>query len=82
MRVNSTANGAAANGNGAVPPQTGMVAAPVMPQIHREPFDKSVILRQSPIWSRMLLWSIVGVTTFSIGWACLATIDRSRSSSR
>ena len=75
MRVNSTANGAAANGNGAVPPQTGMVAAPAMPQIHREPFDKSVILRQSPIWSRMLLWSIVGVTTFSIGWACLATIE-------
>ncbi|MEO0538208.1 MAG: HlyD family efflux transporter periplasmic adaptor subunit [Cyanobacteria bacterium P01_A01_bin.123] len=75
MRVNSTSNGATANGNGAVPPQAGTAAAPAVPKLYREPFDKSVILRQSPIWSRLLLWSIVGVTTAAIAWACLAKIE-------
>jgi hemolysin D len=38
-------------------------------------FDQPVILQQSPIWSRLLLWGIVGVTSFSIGWATLAQVE-------
>jgi len=38
-------------------------------------FDNTVILRRSPIWSRAILWSLVGVTTFGVLWANLAQID-------
>jgi HlyD family secretion protein len=38
-------------------------------------FDQPVILRRSPLWSRAVVWGIVGVTSFSILWAALARID-------
>lgn len=38
-------------------------------------FDQSVILRQSRNWSRAILWTIVGVTTFGITWAYFAKIE-------
>lgn len=38
-------------------------------------FDKPVILRQSPHWSRAVVWGIVGVTVATIGWACLAKFE-------
>jgi hemolysin D len=38
-------------------------------------FDQPVVLKQSPVWSRAVIWAIVGVTSFSIGWACLAEVD-------
>ncbi|HAA26797.1 MAG TPA: hemolysin D [Cyanobacteria bacterium UBA8553] len=38
-------------------------------------FDQPVILRQSENWSRAVLWTIMGVTTFGIIWACVAKID-------
>jgi hemolysin D len=34
-----------------------------------------VILRQSPHWSRAVVWGIVGVTVATIGWACLAKFE-------
>jgi hemolysin D len=40
------------------------------------PFDQPVILRQTPIWTRAIVWSIVTVTGFSIAWACLAEMDQ------
>jgi HlyD family secretion protein len=39
-------------------------------------FDQPVILRQSKNWSRAILWTIMGVTTFGIIWACVAQIDQ------
>ncbi len=39
-------------------------------------FDQSVVLRQSPIWSRGVTWSIVGVTTAAILWAAIAKIEQ------
>lgn len=39
-------------------------------------FDQPVILRQSHHWSRLILWTIIGVTTFGIIWAWLAKIDQ------
>ena len=39
-------------------------------------FDQSVILRQSKNWSRGILWTIVGVTTFGIIWASIAKIEQ------
>lgn len=39
-------------------------------------FEQDVILRQSPIWSRAMTWTIMGVTVFAIGWAYLAKIEQ------
>lgn len=39
-------------------------------------FEKDVILKPSPIWSRTMTWSIMGVTVFAIGWASIAQIEQ------
>ncbi|HEY9631991.1 MAG TPA: HlyD family efflux transporter periplasmic adaptor subunit [Coleofasciculaceae cyanobacterium] len=39
-------------------------------------FDQPVILRQSHNWSRAILWTIVGVTTFGVIWASVAKIEQ------
>jgi HlyD family secretion protein len=57
------------NGNGA-PPNTPFVDAYVPPA-----FDQPVILKQSPRWTNMIIWAIVGVTSASVLWACLAKVD-------
>lgn len=38
-------------------------------------FDQPVILQQSPVWSRAIVWAIVGVTTSIIVWASLFKIE-------
>ncbi|OKH25173.1 hypothetical protein NIES593_05265 [Hydrococcus rivularis NIES-593] len=40
------------------------------------PFEQTVILRQSPRWSRAIIWSLIGVTTFGIIWAAFAKIEQ------
>lgn len=45
------------------------------PSRQKVQFDKPVILRQSPRWSRAVVWSLVGVTTFTLAWACLAKFE-------
>ncbi|AFZ55319.1 HlyD family efflux transporter periplasmic adaptor subunit [Cyanobacterium aponinum] len=39
-------------------------------------FEKDVILKPSPVWSRATIWSIVGVTTFAVVWASVAKIEQ------
>ncbi len=39
-------------------------------------FDQPVILRRSPFFSRAALWSILGVTVFTITWAYFSRIDQ------
>ncbi|MBF2056140.1 MAG: HlyD family efflux transporter periplasmic adaptor subunit [Cyanobacterium sp. T60_A2020_053] len=39
-------------------------------------FERDVILKPSPVWSRAMTWSIVGVTTFAVGWAYFAKIEQ------
>ncbi len=39
-------------------------------------FDQPVILRRSPLLSRAALWSILGVTVFTITWAYFSKIDQ------
>ncbi|MDY7014420.1 MAG: HlyD family efflux transporter periplasmic adaptor subunit [Cyanobacteriota bacterium] len=41
-----------------------------------ETFDQPVVLRQSPAWSRAIVWTIVGVVTFGVGWAYFARIEQ------
>ena len=38
-------------------------------------FEQPVILEQSNIWSRAILWVLMGVTTTAIVWACVARIE-------
>ncbi len=38
--------------------------------------EQAVILRQSPNWSRGVVWTIIGVTTASITWAAIAKIEQ------
>lgn len=40
-------------------------------------FDKPILLEQSPIWSRLIAWSIFGITVFSIVWASVFQIEES-----
>ncbi|MGF1675277.1 MAG: HlyD family efflux transporter periplasmic adaptor subunit [Rivularia sp. (in: cyanobacteria)] len=39
-------------------------------------FDQPVILRRSPLFSRAALWSILGVTVFTVAWAYFSRIDQ------
>lgn len=38
-------------------------------------FEQPVILKQSPVWSRAIAWTLMGVTTAAITWACLAKME-------
>ncbi|MGB3136739.1 MAG: HlyD family efflux transporter periplasmic adaptor subunit [Nodosilinea sp.] len=67
--------------NGLTPNQTptgdpdGDAVLANQPSRQQTQFDKPVILRQSPRWSRAVVWTLVGVTTFSLAWACLAKFE-------
>lgn len=39
-------------------------------------FDQSIVLRQSPKWSRAIIWSIVAFTTFGLIWSMVAKIEQ------
>ena len=85
----SNGNGNGHNGNGSSPqlvvangsPATKNVKTTTLPkqfsqsQDFEEAFESPIILRQSPRWSRAIIWGIVGVTTFTIAWAFFAKID-------
>jgi HlyD family secretion protein len=38
-------------------------------------FEQPIILKPSPFLSRLLVWSMMGVTTFGLIWACTAKIE-------
>ncbi|MBD2773153.1 HlyD family efflux transporter periplasmic adaptor subunit [Iningainema tapete] len=38
-------------------------------------FDQPVLLKQSPTWSRVIAWGIVGITAFTVIWASVFKID-------
>ena len=39
-------------------------------------FEQPVVLRQSPVWSRAIVWTIVGLATFGVTWASFARIEQ------
>ena len=39
-------------------------------------FETDVILKPSPVWSRTIIWTIIGVTVFAVGWASVAKIEQ------
>ena len=44
--------------------------------LSRRKFEQTVILRQSPKWSRAIIWAVMGVTTFAVLWAAVAKIEQ------
>lgn len=43
--------------------------------IRAEAFDQPVILQQTSLWSRSIVWAIVGVTSFALIWASVARLE-------
>lgn len=41
----------------------------------RPPRETSVTLRQSPFWSRAMLWGLLGIVSAALTWACLAQFE-------
>ncbi|BAY26804.1 HlyD family secretion protein [Calothrix sp. NIES-2100] len=39
-------------------------------------FEQAVVLRQSPVWSRTIMASLMALAVFGIAWACLAKIEQ------
>ena len=77
-RSNGNGNG---NGNGAYKDSkvlTSPKPSSQQPKIdfNFDNFEQSVVLRQSPIWSRTIMITLMGLACFGITWACLAKIEQ------
>ena len=70
-KVMSTNN----NGSSASQPILTPIDTQSSASVSNQTFDRKVILRQSPFWSRAIVVTIVGVTSAAIAWACLAKIE-------
>lgn len=75
---NGTSPTAALSSNqasGVVPQQASIAQANKSKPARVEAFDQPIVLKQTPLWSRAILWGIVGVVTFGFTWACLAKVE-------
>ena len=61
------------NGHGLVKAERGPLAA--RPASAMTTFDRPVLLQQSPIWSRVIIWALVGSTAGLIAWAAFFKFD-------
>ncbi|MBW4553705.1 MAG: HlyD family secretion protein [Aphanocapsa sp. GSE-SYN-MK-11-07L] len=52
-----------------------IAGVPPKPDPKPGPFDQPVVLQQSRFWSRGIIWSIIGVTTFGLIWAAVARLE-------
>lgn len=47
-----------------------------LPKSNQEEFDQSIVLRQSPIWSRTIMLTLMALACFGIAWAYFAKIEQ------
>ncbi|HLO87041.1 MAG TPA: HlyD family efflux transporter periplasmic adaptor subunit [Nostocaceae cyanobacterium] len=67
----------AINGNGNKPPSNGkVIKSPPPNNLPENNFDQSVVLRQSPIWSRAIMLTLIGLACFGFIWARYATLEQ------
>ena len=59
-----------------VPQKSGQLVKAEPTQLAYPPFEQPVVLRQSPLWSRFIVWTILGVVTFGVSWAYMAEIEQ------
>jgi HlyD family secretion protein len=57
------------------PAQSALAVRPKS-SITAKKFDREVVLRQSPKWSRAIIWSIIAFTTFGLIWSAVAKIEQ------
>lgn len=81
-------NGHSPNGNGNQPKESstpsGVITATAKDSQVQSPSifssftspEQGVVFRQSPVWSRGVIWTIMGVTTAAIVWAAVAPIEQ------
>ncbi|MFM7373236.1 MAG: biotin/lipoyl-binding protein, partial [Sphaerospermopsis kisseleviana] len=43
---------------------------------YQDSFDQSIVLRQSPVWSRTIMITLMVVACFGVGWAYYAKIEQ------
>ncbi|QDZ38669.1 HlyD family efflux transporter periplasmic adaptor subunit [Euhalothece natronophila Z-M001] len=73
--------GSNGNGNGKISLKSAKIAqsettTPTTYDPYEEDFDQSVILRQSPVWPRIALWTILLVITGGLAWSYFAKIEQ------
>jgi hemolysin D len=51
------------------------VEQPQIETYQAEEFEQTVVFQQSRTWSRAIVWTILGITTGLIAWACLAPLE-------
>ncbi len=68
-------NNISQNGNG-TNGKSQLITPKSQPKAKENNFEQSVILRQSPIWSRAIMLTLMGVATFGITWAYFARIEQ------
>ncbi len=70
-------NGASKNGavNGSGAEAVPALASPTARSAPPVNFDQPVILRQSPLWSRAIILTLMGVTTIAVIWAFIAQVE-------
>ncbi|MBE9077389.1 HlyD family efflux transporter periplasmic adaptor subunit [Romeria aff. gracilis LEGE 07310] len=61
-----------ASGSAQADSPTPNVVSPIPAQ---QPFEQPVILRQSPKWSRAIVYTLIGVTVASVTWAFVAQVE-------
>ncbi|MDX2099614.1 MAG: HlyD family efflux transporter periplasmic adaptor subunit [Leptolyngbyaceae cyanobacterium bins.59] len=47
------------------------------PELEPFPSDATVVLQPSPVWLQGIIWTLVGLTSFGILWACTAEVEES-----
>jgi hemolysin D len=61
--------------NGSAPAQPKPNGSGASQGARTEAFDQPVVLQQTSVWSRAIVWGIVSVTTFAVIWASVAKIE-------
>ncbi len=56
-------------------PQPRQIQQPQLETFQAEEFGQSVVFQQSRSWSRGIIWTIMGITTGLVGWACFAPLE-------
>ncbi len=56
-------------------PTPRQIQQPQAETYHAEEFGQSVVFQQSRSWSRGIIWTIMGITTGLVAWACFAPLE-------
>jgi hemolysin D len=58
-----------------IEPNLRKVEQPQIETYQAEEFEQTVVFQQSRVWSRGIVWTILGITTGLIAWACFAPLE-------